>query len=145
MSKAKVGAPPALGVLAIAPILVAGALIGGTGLCVSLAARGMFRVGKKTFDMVDQVVADAVSKDLERNLAMISKNKISEDQKGSHNEQQDGSLEAVDDEYEKQELFFDKLNEFVNDRKAIEEKEKFDNKVSQEMQKEIDDYKTSLT
>lgn len=66
MSGAKAGNAMPLGAVAlIVPVIAAGALAIGAATMLSLAGKGIFRLGKKTYEAIDEAIEQSVAEDLE--------------------------------------------------------------------------------
>lgn len=141
MSGAKAGGPALLATALLLPVVGTAAVIGGAGLCVELAARGTFRLGKKTYDLIDEKIEKQVAEDLKKDMALI------EEFKNRKNDNESSQSLFITNKAEKeksQSKVFIELTRFLDNRKELEKKEDLGDRLSREFQKNIDEFKQKL-
>lgn len=142
MSGAKTGEvtstdTPSSSLLAVvsAGALAVGAL-GGAAMALSLAGKGIFMLGKKTYDAIDHAIEDSVAKDLAKREASLRK--VFENIDRNQDAEEVFQAEEKKMEIGNFDALIQKLTEMAEQREKIEKQKKLKPNVSQEFRNALE-------
>lgn len=155
MSGAKTGTVAAAPAALLLPIIGAGAVIGLVGLAaigvvgaassgIGMAAKGIFRLGKKTYDAIDETIENAVAKDLEQKMAYLNSIRAKDVKTTSISEDIPNISMDILAEKERQEknynAFIEHIKNLADERERIEKEKGLKHYVSMQFRQEVEKF-----